>query len=267
MRTAIVVPSKTAALVNLHAAAHWQFTDRSLWHPEGDLRLFVVDTGITPPNWAEPGGVPDLSKIAVLNARPGQRYSGWCDFGAFEASAWGAERIVFANDDCIVTPNWLDTMLEDLTALKRAGARPGLLGACSNVCASGPQLSVGEGGIHRNGIFYSKGASGIEAARFNGPIAYPRVVTQFAMVETAAYFDAGGFDLDLPSHAWADMILSYRLLRAGYTNAISRAFVCHFGSRTLGTIDHRADFEAGRAYCREKYPGLEKALLIPEEGA
>lgn len=237
--TAILIPSRTKELLDLCMDAHRLFT------PKDD----------------------DLWAVGIDGARDGF-YGRWNHEAAAEARDDGAELLVFQNDDTVVTPGWLDLMLADLEAL-RAHGRPGLLGACSNH-AAGAQAYIGAGGLGNGrvighasevpGLPLPQGWRWAPVSDFDGPMPCRNVMTQFAMIETAAYFEAGGFDLDLPAHACSDIALCYRLVRAGFVNAVSRAFVCHFGSRTLREAGQDADLRAGRAYMEAKYPDHEEVL-------
>ncbi len=254
MKTAVIVASRTPALLDLHLRSH------RLWTPERAWTFVVVDTSpdasvaqCLEGECAAPRG----SRVIVLTPQPGDLYSAWCHAGARVAREEGADLLVFANDDTVVTPDWLGTMETDLDTMIEAGKDPGILGACSN-CISGPQSCVGNGGRRGNGVIPAKKPDGSVAwVAFAGPVPRPLVFTQFAAVLTEAYFAAGGFDLDLPTHYGADDALAYRMTTAGYTNAISRAFVCHFGSATFladGGPDAQEDRRRAAAWLDEHYP-------------
>lgn len=167
-------------------------------------------------------------------------------------------------------------MRQDLGALRCAGLRPGLLGACSN-SISGPHLHTG--GLSRRGVavvyLAARAGDPVAPAPFSGPILYGNIRTQFALIEAETYEACDGFDLDLPSHYGADDALSYRLLARGFVNAISRAFVCHFGSETfvVSGIDVSADLARSHAYLRRCYPDMVRRFsavtttIVDAEGA
>ncbi len=254
---AVVVPTRDPQLLDLCLRAHTRFT------PAGAL-FVVTDTSATVDAAADLRGVCDDARTRGQRVRleagePSATYSRWNHEAALVAIGLGARQIVFANDDTVVTPDWLRIMREDLDALRRAGFTPGLLGACSN-SISGPQMHTGGLGRRGVGVVYLSEKSGDPAAPalFNGPIVHGNIRTQFALVEAAAYEACGGFDLDLPTHYGADDALSYRLLARGFANAISRAFVCHFGSETFVAtrIDASGDLARSHAYLRRRYPDM-----------
>lgn len=272
MKVAVIVPTRSPELLALNIAAHGLFSggrrdDEMGLVCDERLEFFVVNT--------QPAGAPWLplpGQWWTRSGDPQDRYSGW----NHRAAEWvrddlRATHLVFSNDDVVVTPGWLDTMLEDLAELKARGIKPGLLGACSNH-AAGAQAYIGAGGLGNGrvighaeqvpGVPLPQGWRWAPVSEFDGPMPCANVMTQFALIETSAYFDAGGFDLDLPAHSCSDIALCYRLVKAGYTNAVSRAFVCHFGSRTLGADRdaHLADLRAGRAYMDKTYPDHEAVL-------
>lgn len=251
-RTAVLIPSRTPELLDLCLRAHALFTP-------AEVEIVVVNTA--PYDTHERAAVSAGARAMRAEVHPGApdaTYSRWCHDAAAEARRGGATLLVFANDDAVVMPNWHRLMLDDIEALRRGGKKPGLLGACSN-CISGPQACIGSGGRHANGTLVGRNAAGnLAALPFSGPAPHPLIFSFFAAVTTDAYFAVGGFDTELPAHYGSDDILSWRLHRAGYTNAISRAFVAHCGSETFkrAGVDAAADSARCRAYLAENYPTL-----------
>lgn len=166
--------------------------------------------------------------------------------------------IVLANDDTVVSPDWLPTMIADWRELEATQEEPvGLLGARSNY-VSGPQSvfdrTLLPWGITGETVF-----------------AFPRIVTFFAMARLDTMLRAGdpdpakrgGFDEALPSSNHSDDVLSLRMLGLGAMNWVSRAFVFHAGSQTFrrnltdaneAADAYRKDMARGEEYVLEKYP-------------
>lgn len=239
MKIGIVIATRDPFLLDLTLRSHLRFTPA-----DAPVGFYIVDT---------------VGAGAAI--RPAT-YSGWNHHAAEAAMEDGCDLLLFSNDDIVVTPGWLGLMLQDLATLRRAGRRPGLLGACSN-CISGAQACIGSGGTRGNGTVPDRDENGnLQLRPFSGPLLAPCVYTNFALLPAQAYRDSGGFDLELPAHYGADDILSYRLLRAGYENAISRAFVCHFGSETFRAhgVDPMTDSGLARAYIAERYPEMGTTL-------
>lgn len=243
-RTAVIVPTCTPALLDLHLRSHALFSP-----PE--VEVVVIWTG--PP----PGGPgtffrpPDGVRVPPPGvAAAGDRYSSWCHDAALRArDHHGAELLVFANDDTVVHPGWWEMMLAEVRLVEGAGRKLGLLGACTNH-ATGNQWRVP----------YPHGSGAPLAGKL---VHSPFIATFFAACLTERYFEAGGFDLELPSHNFSDAALSMRMLRAGMASYCSNAFVTHFGSRTFERDPEAAgkDLAAGKAYMDRAYPGWGEALF------
>jgi len=142
---------------------------------------------------------------------------------------------VFANDDTLATPDWMQTMEAEFQFLAGLGYKVGLLGARSNF-VTGTQRCV-----------WTPGEPGI--------LACPRIVSFFCLISADTYDDAGGFDIALPAHHYSDDALSVRLIRSGYYNFCSRAFIPHFGHQAFrrSNRDSRPDVLKGRMYMKEQY--------------
>lgn len=275
-KVAVVVLSRTPQLLELHLRSH------ALYTPE-ETPIVIVDTSDPDPDFeakdeepvegaptiaeeeedeeeheGEPFTVDDVYETAVQEnltyvdrrGRPGY-YGNHCNAGAAEAvRVWEPELLVFANDDTVVGPDWLELMLSDLAELESRGAKKvGLLGARSNY-VSGPQCvydrTLMAFGVNGETVF-----------------PYPRIVTFFAAVRASVFEEVQGFDEKLPAHNHSDDILSARMLRAGLLNWVSRAFVYHAGSQTFARAGkdpadaaalYAEDMKRGEEYVHENYP-------------
>lgn len=159
----------------------------------------------------------------------------------FATERVGAEWLVLANDDLVVGPGWFETMFEEWDYLSRAMQRPGIIGASSNY-VSGKQ-------------------SRCTALRPNVPVLSTKIVISFfALTRADIMAQVGGY---APVQNGSDVGMAYNLAKAGFNSFVSRAFVQHFGSQSLGpqTPDaYRADIEKGNAYMTATHPDWREVL-------
>lgn len=251
MKTAVIIASRDAELLDLCLRAHRRFT------PPG-VQFFVIGTGDLSAVQAVCEAADDRLIVRGDAAAAGDlTYSQWNADGAEAALDQGADLLVFQNDDSVVTPDWLPTMEQDFAAILASGNAPGALGACSNAI-SGPQACIGSGGRRGNGVLWvAEGEGKVRRLPFKGPVPCAPVYSFFMAVPAAAYRACGGWDTELPTHCGSDDVLSARMVAAGFSLWMSRAFVCHFGSETLRgqKVDMAAEGRAFREYAHAKYPG------------
>lgn len=275
MKTAIIIPSKTASLLEGCLGA-LKMTTPGI--DEGETEIFIVANG-TPAERSDLDGLirtfrghcRPTAQIVNVEVTPNYPmfYGNLCHAGAVEAYSPSITRtsppkaLVFLNDDTYAGTGWLDNLHLDMKLLKESRYKVGLLG-CRGPNVSGPQDIFSPIEIAARQKIHKANPERILDPR---PVVFtfPRIVTFACMVETEAYFAVGGFDLNLPAHNFSDDILSYRFIKAGYHNFISGSFVSHLGSRTVarGTdLDaaqktYEADLAAGEKYYAEKYPDRE----------
>ena len=178
-----------------------------------------------------------------------------------EAFGFAVERapgdeLILMNDDAVLLPDTVSTLLQDATLLEHhpEGIRLGLL-ACRSNFAPGPQnvRSANGGALRPNGMRYDTEDRILPAAR-GSPVA--------AYVRRSALDDIGGFP---PINWYSDDLMCFDLLERGYANFVSRAYVHHIGMRstTEGGVTMEQLDRAGRDWIREHRPDFWEAIGSP----
>jgi hypothetical protein len=196
----------------------------------GDLRVALASIAAYAPDvdvvvgWSglqEPRDLPPNPRVRLLEQAPGittgSEAWNWC------ATQTDAEELLILGDDCVLHPDSLRLLLEDVRVVKDSGQglQVGMVGARSNY-VKGPQnvRSANGGGI--NGFGYDT-----EQRIF----ALDMVVPVAAWVEHAVFDSVGGFP---PTNWFADDVICWDLAQAGYTHFVSRSYVHHVGQRGTG---------------------------------
>lgn len=132
------------------------------------------------------------------------------------------DEIIIANDDVVLTPTSYKTLLEDVQSIKEAGVKAGLVGARSD--AVRPLQDIRSESQYR-----------LKEVPVLSPL--------FAWMSKDA-FEACKFP---PINWFSDDVLCLDLLKQGFRHFVSRAYVHHAGSTTIGH-DHRALTDAARPW-------------------
>lgn len=281
----VVVASRDHESLRFHLSGHLRFTE--MWNisylvvPAGsdESRARIEDVVREFRGWSPPGQAREVRLVS----HAGPAFEGNLRHAGAQVAAreHGCDVLVFAAESTVVGPGWRHVLEKDLEHGRRLGdGRVGLVGARSN-CVRGPQS------VFHPGTFPAstrrkewqkamqdpraadpppEDADAGEAASVSFP--WPRIATHFAAVPAEAYFDAGGFDQDLPADGASDDTLCVRLLRKGYHNFVSRLFVPNFpaprGAPAPGTADplpaDDEDLRRGSAWFRDHYPDREEVV-------
>lgn len=141
--------------------------------------------------------------------------------------------IIIANDDVVLTPTTMSLLLEDVAMLKASSTKLGLVGTwADNV--RGLQVAL------------QPESRRLKETHVLSPI--------FAYISRAA-FEAVKFP---PINWFSDDVMCEDLLRLGYRHFISRAYVHHVGSGTIGQDDWRHYHEAMPWLCANRPEYLRK---------
>jgi hypothetical protein len=154
----------------------------------------------------------------------------------------GYDEIIIANDDVVITPSAIDVMKNDSEILESNGVNVGFLGARSDYVLPDQNIRFPVEEDERVGLkweseFYIK-PTGVIA-----PI--------FATISKKAW-DVAKF----PSTNWySDNIICHDLQKAGFEHFVSRAYVHHAGSQTVGT-DFEKCHEEPREWIKANRPDI-----------
>lgn len=196
----------------------------------GDLRVALASIAAYAPGvdvvvgWnglEEPRGLPENPHVRLLRQAPGittgSEAWNWC------AGQTDAEELLILGDDCVLHPDTLPMMLEDLEVIRTQASdvKVGALGARSNY-VKGPQNVRSANGGQLSGMgFSSEGTI----------VAVDMVVPVAAWVRHDVFDSVGGFP---PTNWFADDVFCFDLANAGYQHFVSRAYVHHVGQRGTG---------------------------------
>ena len=145
----------------------------------------------------------------------GQSYN-----AALQQSFKKNDEVIVANDDVVVTPMTIKTLLEDVAELKKEhGDKLGFVSAISDDARNSQNIRFESGDAPKERAVIS-------------PI--------FAWLSKAA-FEAAQFP---PLNWYSDDVMCEDLNRLGFTHYISRAYVHHVGSQTVGRDYAKLNAEA-----------------------
>jgi hypothetical protein len=173
----------------------------------------------------------------------GDAYNAAVDY-AFEHSK--VDSLILANDDVVLNPNTLSLMKEDSQILKDKGYKVGFLGARSDYVLPDQNIRFPVDGDRRNALGWESEQQ-IKVTPVIAPI--------WASISREAWEVA-----KFPSTNWySDNIICHDLNVAGYQHFVSRAYVHHAGSQTIG-VDFKKSHEEPRAWILANRPDMYEAI-------
>ncbi len=217
--------------------------ERYTAHPH---EVIVVDNGSTDET---PGMLASMPGVRTIRNETNRGYAAATNQGLRAARG---RHFVLLNNDVVVTPGWLETLLEHV----RLDPRIGILGPRTNF-ASGPQLvpKVGYGsldGLEAYARDFAKANKGLR-------MVFPRV-TGLCMLVTGRCREAVGLlDERFGLGNFEDDDYCLRAIQAGFQCAIAGdVFVHHFGSQTFKQmkVDYAGLLAENRAKFMEKWKDL-----------
>jgi len=173
----------------------------------------------------------------------GDAYNAACDY-AFQHGKF--ESLILANDDVVLNPDTLSLMQEDMAVLKERGFKVGFLGARSDYVLPDQNIRFPSEKDSRDGVRWASEQQ-IKVTPVIAPI--------WASISREAWEVA-----KFPSTNWySDNIICHDLNVAGYQHFVSRAYVHHAGSQTVG-VDFKKCHEEPRAWILENRPDMYEAI-------
>ena len=152
----------------------------------------------------------------------------------------GYESLIMANDDVVLTPSTIQLMQKDWEYVQHYNV--GIMGARSDYVLQDQNIRFPIEGDHVTGLRYQSESS-IKETSVIAPI--------FAAISKKAW-DVAKF----PSINWySDNIICGDLAKAGYRHFVSRGYVHHAGSQTVGT-DFTKCHEEPRAWIKANRPDV-----------
>jgi hypothetical protein len=143
--------------------------------------------------------------------------------------------IIVANDDIVLTPTSFDMLIEDKVLLKNH--KVGWL--CSRADYVRGLQNIREGSV-RNGVKFVEEGQAIQSDVLS-PL--------FGIISREAWVDYK------PINWYSDDIQCLEICAAGYNNYVSRSYVHHVGSQTIG-MDHQKNDDEAKAWIKSNIPEL-----------
>jgi hypothetical protein len=143
--------------------------------------------------------------------------------------------IIVANDDIVLTPTSFDMLIEDKVLLKNN--KVGWL--CSRADYVRGLQNIREGSV-RNGVKFVEEGQAIQSDVLS-PL--------FGIISREAWVDYK------PINWYSDDIQCLEICAAGYNNYVSRSYVHHVGSQTIG-MDHQKNDDEAKAWIKSNIPEL-----------
>ena len=147
--------------------------------------------------------------------------------------------IIVANDDIVLTPTSFDLLIEDKVLLKNHNV--GWL--CSRADYVRGLQNIRDAGQRRNGVKFVE-----ENQVIQSDILFPL----FGIISREAWIDYK------PINWYSDDIQCLEISAAGFTNYISRSYVHHVGSQTIG-MDHGKNDQEARSWIKNSMPEFYEA--------
>lgn len=231
----------------------------------GDLRVALASVHAYAPGvdvvvgWngaEEPRCLPDNPCVRLVRQPPGittgSEAWNWC------ATQTGADELLILGDDCVLHPDTLRLLLQDVATVHQAF--PGQVGfvGCRSNYVKGPQNIRMANNAQRLGMAYDSEERILQV---------DMVVPVAAWIRHAVFDLVGGFP---PTNWFADDVCCWDLDNRGYRHFVSRSYVHHVGERATGQgkspqvlLDeglawlkaHRPDFLEGKLGMRPETAG------------
>lgn len=162
------------------------------------------------------------------------------------AFAAGYESVIVSNDDVVLTPTTIKVLNEDSSVLEHGNIKVGFLGARSDYVLHDQNIRFPISKDKAMGLKWES-EEYIKPTEVIAPI--------FALLKKEAW-DVAKF----PSTNWySDNIICHDLEKAGYKHFVSRSYVHHAGSQTVGT-DFEKCHEEPREWIKANRPDMYEAI-------
>ena len=152
------------------------------------------------------------------------------------------DSVILSNDDVVLNPNTIKRITHDTQILESNGVNYGFIGARSDYVLPEQNIRFPVEEDERAGLTW-------ESEKYIKPTGV--IAPIFAVISKKAW-DAAKF----PSTNWySDNIICYDLQKAGFEHFVSRAYVHHAGSQTVG-YDYKKCHEEPREWIKANRPDM-----------
>jgi hypothetical protein len=178
----------------------------------------------------------------IFRPNPATNFGDAYNAGIDYAFSQGHDSLIVSNDDVVITPSTIDLLAEDTRILESNAVNLGILGARSDYVLPDQNIRFPVHDDRQEGLRWASEAK-IKETGVIAPI--------FATISKKAW-DVAKF----PSTNWySDNIICHDLQEAGYRHFVSRAYVHHAGSQTVGT-DFKKCHEEPREWIKANRPDM-----------
>jgi hypothetical protein len=182
----------------------------------------------------------------IFRPNPATNFGDAYNAGIDYAFSQGHDSLIVSNDDVVITPSTIDLLAEDTRILESNAVNLGILGARSDYVLPDQNIRFPVHDDRQEGLRWASEAK-IKETGVIAPI--------FATISKKAW-DVAKF----PSTNWySDNIICHDLQEAGYRHFVSRAYVHHAGSQTVGT-DFKKCHEEPREWIKANRPDMYKVF-------
>jgi hypothetical protein len=190
------------------------------------------------------------SRMSGLNVihrpNPATNFGDAYNAGIDYAFSQGHDSLIVSNDDVVLTPTTLDLLAKDAKILESNAVNLGFLGARSDYVLQDQNIRFPVHDDRQEGLRWASEAK-IKETGVIAPI--------FATISKKAWEVA-----KFPSTNWySDNIICHDLQEAGFRHFVSRAYVHHAGSQTVGT-DYKKCHEEPREWIKANRPDMYKVF-------
>ena len=156
------------------------------------------------------------------------------------------ESLIVANDDVVLNPQTIELLGEDRLILRENAHKVGFLGARSDYVLPDQNIRFPVHDDRQQGLYWAS----------EGQIKETAVIAPIFATITREAWKVAKF----PSTNWySDNIICHDLQEAGFRHFVSRAYVHHAGSQTVG-MDYKKCHEEPRAWIKENRPDMYEAI-------
>jgi GT2 family glycosyltransferase len=182
----------------------------------------------------------------IFRPNPATNFGDAYNAGIDYAFSQGHDSLIVSNDDVVITPSTIDLLAEDTRILESNAVNLGILGARSDYVLPDQNIRFPVHDDRQEGLRWASEAK-IKETGVIAPI--------FATISKKAWNVA-----KFPSTNWySDNIICHDLQEAGYRHFVSRAYVHHAGSQTVGT-DFKKCHEEPREWIKANRPDMYKVF-------
>jgi GT2 family glycosyltransferase len=198
-----------------------------------DYEILLIDDGSTDGTREWLGTLADARTRVILN----EKNLGYAATNNRAASMAGGELLVLLNDDLVLSPGWLESMLSVFRALRKPGA-------VGNI-----QLNAATGEIDHAGVYVTckgKPEHDVTPSKCSGSCgncgacyrSTPAVTAACLLMARSLWQELGGFD-ERFRNGGEDVDLCFRAAKRGFENAVAiRSVVKHHVSASPGRKDN-----------------------------